>query len=384
MIEKIRYLFHSKDHRKIMLAGILISAIMIYLVLALSAFYLGFDFVFWVKLSVASTIILLFGFYLKYHNTSLTAIILFIILEIDTSLGLLNKQFFDFISIYPFFVIFGFFFFFKLKTALWMTLAHFVYWIITTTIRQNYIMEHPNFQMVIVDINMFATSVVVVLLGIFYNLSTKLTYEKLKKSNEKNETLLKEIHHRIKNNLNIIASIFGLQILNIQKGVSKSAEEVLKDNKMRIEAIAMIHESLYQNYNIEEVLFDEYVENLTTLINKTYNKNILVNIDSNNINLSLEIMFHFGIILNELFTNSIKYAFKSDEKRGKVLIALSKEGEYFHFVYHESYNENIDIKKMLSSKTLGMKLIELSIKQMNGTFDITCNDGLIFTINFKS
>ncbi len=329
-------------------------------------------------------ITVLLGLCLKYRNTSLIAILLFIILEIDTSLAVVSKNFYEFVSVYPFLIIFGFFFFFRLKTALWMTVVHFVYWTLATIFRYKEIADHPNFETVIPDINMFTTSVVVVLLGIIYNVSTEVTYKKLEVVNEKNEMLLKEIHHRIKNNLNIIASIFGLQILNLQKGVSKSAEEVLKDNKMRIEAIAMIHESLYQNHDIGKVPFDEYGQNLTALINKTYNRNISVNIDSDQITLPLETMFRLGIVLNELFTNSIKYAFEEDEDEDQVWIALSKKEDHYHFSYHESRNGNMDIEKMLNSKTLGMRLIQLTVKQMGGELDITHNNGLIFTIIFKA
>lgn len=382
MIENIKELFQSRDHKGIMLAGLLLSSIVIYIALALSALYLGLTDIFWIKLGVGFLISILFFVCMYYKNVQLIAILLFIILEIDTSLLILSKDLYEFVSIYPFFIIFGFFFFFRLKTALWMTLVHFIYWTVATIYRHKEIVDHPNFETVIPDINMFATSAVVVLLGIFYHLSTEVTYEKLEKSNEKNETLLKEIHHRIKNNLNIIASILGLQILNLQKGVSKSAEEVLKDNKMRIEAIAMIHESLYQNGDIGKVPFKDYVQNLTTLINQTYNRNISVDIDSDHISLPLETMFRLGIILNELFTNSIKYAFKHDKDEDQVWIALSKEEDGFHLAYHESRNENIDIEMMLSSKTLGMRLIQLTVKQMGGTLDITHNNGLIFTIRF--
>jgi two-component sensor histidine kinase len=382
MFKNIKHIFKSKDHKEIMLAGLLVSSFVIYIVLALSALYVGLTDVFWIKLSVGFIIGILFFVCTYYKNIPLITILLFIVLEIDTSLAMLSEHLFDFISIYPFFIIFGFFFFFRLKTALWMSFIHFIYWTIATIMRQHEVMDHPKFQVVISDINMLTTSVVVVLLGIFYNISTEVTYEKLEIANEKHEMLLKEIHHRIKNNLNIIASIFGLQILNLKKGVSKSTEEVLKDNKVRIESIAIIHESLYQNNDIGKVPFDEYARNLTKLINKTYNRNISVQIDSDDISLPLEMMFRLGIILNELFTNSIKYAFEHDAQKDQVWIALSKDKDKYHFVYHESRNENIDIKKMLSAKTLGMRLIQLTVKQMDGTLDIAHNNGLIFTIKF--
>jgi two-component sensor histidine kinase len=365
-----------------MLGGLLSSSIVIYAVLALTALYMGLDDIFWVKLSVGLIIGVLFAFYIKYRSTPLTSILFIIIIEIDTSFAILSKNLYEFVSIYPFLIIFGFFFFFRLKTALWMSAAHFTYWIIITIVRYKEVADHPMFESVLPDINMFTTSVVVVLLGSFYHLSTEVSYKKLEESNERNENILKEIHHRIKNNLNMIASIFGLQIINLQKGISKSTQELLKDNKMRVEAIAMIHESLYKNQNIGEVSFEEYTQNLTNLINKAYDRNISVQIDSDYISLPSETMFHLGIILSELFTNSIKYAFEDDEDTDQVWIALSKNRDHFHFVYHESRNEHIDIEKMLASETLGIRLIQLAVKQMSGTFEISRNNGLIFTIIF--
>jgi len=384
MIKSIKHLFHNNDHKVIMLRSLFVLFIIIYAVLAIVAYILGLYDIFWVKLGVGLLIVLLFLSCLKFRNIPLITILFIIVLEIDTSLGMLSKDFYDFVAIYPFLIILGFFFFFRLKTALLMTVVHFAYWIVMTILRYHLIADHPMFQSLMSDINMFTTSVVVVFLGLFYNLSTEITYEKLEASEKKHKTLLKEIHHRIKNNLNIIASIFGLQILNLKKGFSKSPEEVLKDNKMRIEAIAMIHESLYKNHDLSRVPFKEYGRNLTGLINQTYNRNIAVEIDSKNISMPLEKMFRLGIILNELFTNSIKYAFEHDKSSDQVKIMLYQQGDNYYFIYHESHNEHIDIDKMLNSKTLGIRLIQLTVKQMEGTLDISLNDGLRFTIVFKA
>ena len=383
MIENIKKIFRTYHHKEIMLVGLLLSSIIIYSGLTIAAFIVGYDDVFWVKLSVTIIMVLLLLSYIKWHHVALTAILLFIVLEIDTSLALLSRHLFDFISVFPFFIILGFFFFFSLRTALWMTLAHFLYWAVLTYLRQHLVVNHPMFQSVVSEINMFTSSVLVVLIGIFYHLSTELSYQHLENKNIKNETTLKEIHHRIKNNLNIIASIIGLQINNLDTENAKTPGEVLQNSKLRIEAIAMIHQSLYQNHHLESVKFSSYIRDLTNLINKAYNRNISVKIDADQITLPLETMIHLGIIINELFTNSIKYAFTRDQIDDQIAIQLTQNENRYILKYHENRNDHIDMEKILTSKSLGMRLIQLTVKQLKGTLEVTHNKGLIITIEFS-
>jgi two-component sensor histidine kinase len=191
-----------------------------------------------------------------------------------------------------------------------------------------------------------------------------------------------EIHHRIKNNLNTIASILGLQINTLDTVSEKRTKKILKNSKKRIETIAMNHESLYKNEKTGLVSFCSYAQNLTDMINHSYDRNISVQIEGNQISLPTETMFLMGIILSELFTNSIKYAFEKDKDDDQVKISLSKHKNHFLFSYHESRNENIDIEKILNSQTLGIRLVKLIVKQLEGTLEVTRNRGLIFVIEF--
>ena len=382
MIEKIRHLFQSKEHKEIMLGCLLLLFVIIYAILACCALYLGLEHIFWVKFGAGMLVLFLFLGYLKSRNTMLIVTLFILLMELDTSFAMLSKDFYDFVAIYPFLIIFGFFFFFRLKTALWMTLAHFIYWIIMTILRYDIVADHPMFQALMPDINMFTTSVVVVFLGIFYQFSTEIPYGKLTIDDRQKTTLLKEIHHRIKNNLNTMASIMGLQIMNYEKGYVKDPKEILLSSKLRIDTIAMIHESLYNNKDIEYVDFQSYTRNLTDLIIQTYNEKIDVKIDSEIKFCHEEMMLHLGIIINELFTNSIKYAFPKSSKQGKVYIAMYEKKNEYIFIYHNRENREADIQKILESKTLGIKLIRLTVKQMHGVLDVKKEDGLVFTIKF--
>ena len=384
MVKKISQIFQSKDHKEIMLVGLFISAIIIYSGLGLLALYMEIYNIFYIKMTLTFIMIGLLILYLRSYNTKLFAIILIIIIDVESSFAVISKQYFEFITIYPFLIIFGFYFFFRLKTALLMTIVHLAYWVVATIIRHRELTDHPLFTLLLTDFNMFTTSIAVIILAIFYHLSTEIPYAKLEKDDKLKALLLKEIHHRIRNNLNVIASIFGIQMRNLKKGVPQNSYcyDVLKENKLRIQAIAMIHEALYTNHNLDKVKFKSYTIALTNLINEAYGRETSVKVDANQISLPIETMFKLGIILNELFTNSIKHAFTTEDREDQVTITLKKEKNRYTLVYHESNNDHVDMEKIHNSDSLGMKLIYLTVQEMDGTVDISRNDGLIFSIEF--
>jgi len=192
-----------------------------------------------------------------------------------------------------------------------------------------------------------------------------------------------EIHHRIKNNLNMVASIIGLQILNLEKTDTQDTKEVLLNSKLRIEVVAMIHESLYQHNQEEDIDFKEYTKKLTELILQTYNQDVLVKINTEVPILHEDIMLRLGIIINELLTNSIKHSFSKTDKKKCIKIGLEKKGTEYIFTYRNPYNIQADLDKILHSDTLGIKLIKLTVKQMKGHLEVEQKDGLVFTIAFK-
>ena len=192
-----------------------------------------------------------------------------------------------------------------------------------------------------------------------------------------------EIHHRIKNNLNMIASILGLQILNLENKNPHDVKEILINSKLRIEVVAMIHESLYQYNNGEDIDFKEYTKKLTHLILNTYNQNVLVKINTQVAILHEDTMLRLGIIINELLTNSIKHSFSKSHQKKCIKIGLvEKSGEYI-FTYRNPYNIEADLEKILHSDTLGIKLINLTVKQMGGVMQVEQKKGLKFSIIFQ-
>ncbi len=379
-IERLRKEFRSKDHKKIMLTGLYVSALAIFFVLSLAAFITGCQVVFWKNFGISILLLVLLINYRKSGNTKLYAIFLIFLMEMDSTLMMLNEDFHIFVIVYPFFLILGFFFFFRLKTAIWMTFFHFLYWfwIINT------FPDHPMFHMTSLT-NITVNSIIITVFAFFYHISTEITYAELEHANRQKEILLREIHHRIKNNLNKISSMLGLQILNMENGKIENSKEVLRKSQLRIEAMAMVHDALYRTENLVKINFEEYIKNLTGFINQTYGKNVPVEVRSDDIHLPLERIMSIGLIINELLTNSIKHAAKNTNDEPTILVTLSKDENNYILVYHQTSKYSFNIETFEKSNTLGMKLIRLTIKEMEGEMKLSSgSEWLEFVFSFPS
>lgn len=228
--------------------------------------------------------------------------------------------------------------------------------------------------------NLAYTALIIYFFGLLYHLANLKTFDELEESNRQKELLLKEVHHRVKNNLNVIASIIGLQAI----GVSKDEKEQLLKSKTRIESIAMVHEMLYRCDDFEHIDFNDYIKKLSTLLTGMYaqDREIEIAIDASEVPLSLDVMIHLGIITNELITNSIKYAF--DAKKGLIHITLTCKDDNILFTYEDGGRGYENPSELFNSKSLGIKLIKLSSKQLGGTLKLTSPKGLRYEIEFKN
>lgn len=200
---------------------------------------------------------------------------------------------------------------------------------------------------------------------------------------EKN-TLLKEVHHRVKNNLQIISSLMSLQSVNIQD--NPEVLKALNDARARIESMSLIHQHLYQTENLKEIDCNDYFSELSiyleTLIQT--NKKVQVTIETNAIKLNIDTIIPVGIIVNELITNSIKYAFTNVDK-AIINIDLEKREEDGQYLLIFTDNgkgmpKEFDYK---DSPSLGIKLVNLLSKKLKGEIDFTNNDGLCFSMIFQ-
>ncbi len=229
-------------------------------------------------------------------------------------------------------------------------------------------------------INIAFASMFIMFFGIFYHMAVDTSLSALIHSNRQKDILLKEVHHRVKNNLNVIASILGLQAM----GKNDETREELTRSKSRIESIAIVHEMLYQQKNYEEIIFKDYVMKLNALVLSMYKveKQIRVVVNDNlNLTLALNIMIQFGLIINEMLTNSLKYA--KNENGLFIEISLEKIDTKYIFIYRDNGQKIIDIDNLTSKNTLGSKLIDLSLKQIDAKVKKYYNEGLCYEVRFE-
>ena len=218
-------------------------------------------------------------------------------------------------------------------------------------------------------------SVFVFLFGSTYHIAIEESYKKLEESNRQKDFLLKEIHHRVKNNLNIVASILGLE--KFESDVEE-VHKLINKNKLRIESIAMVHEILYENSNLEHIDFKTYLQKLCKHIIATESsaENIGLHLNIVQLSLNIETMMQFGIIINELITNSIKHAFISN--KGQISIALVQQEHNYKLTYRDN-----GAGMQNSTKGFGTNLIEMSIQQIEGTLEVHHTHGLQYDIYFN-
>ena len=217
----------------------------------------------------------------------------------------------------------------------------------------------------------------------FYTMALqKVRDEKeLKNSLAEKEVLLREIHHRVKNNMQIISSLLNLQI---QFEDLDETINVLKESQGRIKSMAIIHEKLYQSSSLTNINFKEYIEKLILDIYYSYgilNGSIESLLEIHDISLNIDTAIPLGLIINELVTNSIKYAFP--ENIGKITIKLVSNHDQLELTVSDNgtgISGDLDLE---SSKTLGLQLVNSLINQLDGRLELDTNHGTNFKIIFQ-
>jgi two-component sensor histidine kinase len=183
--------------------------------------------------------------------------------------------------------------------------------------------------------------------------------KELKGAASQKDVLLKEINHRVKNNLSILSSLLYLQEKDIK---NKEAKMALKDSQIRIHSISLIHESLYQRDDMESVNFQDFLTNLGNFIKSVstlHEKKVEITIKCEELKPDLSQSVSLGMILNEYFTNSFKYAFK-DIERPKIKITFKN-----NILTYEDNGPGFEFSK--ENKGLGLQLIDIFLNQLNAT-----------------
>lgn len=212
--------------------------------------------------------------------------------------------------------------------------------------------------------------------------TTHKEYENaLFKSLKEKETLLAEIHHRVKNNLAIISGLLEMQVFNTE---DEQLLNKLRESQSRIQSIAMVHEKLYRSDSFSEVAIDQYIKDLVDRIVRSMTnleKNIQVRYDMMPVTLTVSQAIPCGLVLNELITNCFKHAFKRQQE-GEICTILKKEGVTMQLCVKDNGSGLPDDFDIHTESTLGMTLINTLIQQLNGELNVSSNGGSSFEITF--
>ncbi len=211
----------------------------------------------------------------------------------------------------------------------------------------------------------------------------RVAEKNLKRSLDEKDVLLKEIHHRVKNNMQIISSILTMQERLME---DTKLRNVLAESRNRIRSMALVHENLYQNENLANIQFPNYVKSLAGNIARTYydlQHKVRFEYDMEDIFMPLEIGIPCGLIINELISNSFKHAF-SGVDNGVIHIALVRHNTR-EFSLQVSDN-GVGMDSMFSleeSKSLGMRIVNKLVQQIDGKLDYDFSDGTKYDIRFN-
>ncbi|HYG50195.1 MAG TPA: histidine kinase dimerization/phosphoacceptor domain -containing protein, partial [Flavobacteriales bacterium] len=209
----------------------------------------------------------------------------------------------------------------------------------------------------------------------------RLQNQVIQHSLKEKEALLREIHHRVKNNLQIINSLLNMQM---NRNDGKTTREVIKLSQDRIHAMSMIHERLYKSSDLENISVEEYLSGMCEYYRMSYDfetRNIKVNCRVNTPNIHIDRLIPLGLIVNELLINSVKYAF--DQAGGVVDISCTHAQDLIIFtVTDNGKGLPADYEKKMKN-SLGIQLVQGLSKQLKARLEIVNNPGASFKLEFK-
>lgn len=210
---------------------------------------------------------------------------------------------------------------------------------------------------------------------------TKKAEEEIKRSLHEKDMLVKEIHHRVKNNLTILSSLLNLQSSYIKDETSKN---IFKESQNRARSMAIIHELLYKTEDLKRINFGDYIHTLTTELFRAYvaDDRIKLNMDVEEVMVDINTAIPLGLIVNELVSNSMKHAFP-ENRRGTITIAFNlNEGVYSLVVADDGvgFPEDMDIQK---TDSLGLRIVNMLTEQIEGDIKVERENGTKITIEFK-
>jgi PAS domain S-box-containing protein len=210
--------------------------------------------------------------------------------------------------------------------------------------------------------------------------------EQLRASLHEKEVLLREIHHRVKNNLQVISSLLSLQAG--QLGDAR-AREVLKESQDRVKSMALVHERLYQSPHLSRVDAADYVRDLMAHLTRSYKigSSVSCRVEADSVTLGVDTAIACGLILNELVSNAFKHAFGARPPGApppEVVVSLSCDGARCRLLVRDNGPGLPDDFDVRGARSLGMRLVHSLTAQLGGELDVRRDGGAVFRLTFEN
>ena len=249
----------------------------------------------------------------------------------------------------------------------------------TIKLQETALAQQSTRQTIIIVIASFLLLFVLVLYKSYQNNKKKNAL--LERQNKEKEFLLKEIHHRVKNNLEIVSSLLALQSAQL---TDANAVNVMQESQNRVQSMSMIHQKLYQGTNLSTIEMKDYFNNLGAHVLDSFGMEEQVNLtcEMQALELDVDTAIPLGLIVNELLTNALKYAFP-DNRKGEVKLALEQKDKE-HLCLEVSDNgigQNMNEK--IGETGFGMRLVNLLCQQLQGKMNRMMKDGTSISFEFK-
>jgi two-component sensor histidine kinase len=203
--------------------------------------------------------------------------------------------------------------------------------------------------------------------------------DEILRSLKEKEVMLQEIHHRVKNNLQVILSLLSLQAEGI---ADRPVRAMFEESRNRIKSMALIHEKLYESRDMAHIDFKAYLQSLVSGIANTYKRqDVICSVEMGPVELSVNIGIPCGLIVNELVSNSLKHAFP-EGKKGMIRVGINKNSDSYVLTVEDNgvgFPEEADFRK---TSSLGLLLVNVLTRQVLGTIELSRGNGTKFSITF--
>lgn len=238
----------------------------------------------------------------------------------------------------------------------------------------------------------FFTMVIIMLFRRSYDREQKIVLQQKQKleeayriTTEKNEyigSLVRELHHRVKNNLQIVSSLLSLQSNRVADDKARLA---LEEGKTRVDAMAMIHQKLYMDNELASVNIEEYLGHLSASLANSFGyeaRHVRTRVQLSNRSMDIDLAIPIGLIVNELITNAFKHAFR-DVAQPEIHLALLEKQDHLELTVADN-GKGLQVPEGLESPgSFGMKLVQTLVEQVNGTMTIRQQPGTTYTIEIR-